>query len=108
MPFGLTTLGNYGEVSESGGVSNPGEVGLVVSLVVALLNGGISSADVAVIAPYSAQVKLFKVMNDAIYRVGAICIFWLFLRFRLRYFLCFILQFANICAYFCGNICVAQ
>ena len=69
VPFGLTTLGNYGEVSESGGVSNPGEVGLVVSLVVALLNGGISSADVAVIAPYSAQVKLLKVMMQYIYVV---------------------------------------
>ena len=55
------TLGKHEEVRESGGVSNPGEVGLVVSLVGALLDGGVSKEDVAVIAPYSAQVKLLKV-----------------------------------------------
>ena len=60
------TLGKYEEVSESGGVSNPGEVGLVVSLVGALLGGGVPKEDVAVIAPYSAQVKLLKVMMQPI------------------------------------------
>ena len=58
------TLGKYEEVREAGGVSNPGEVGLVVSLVHALLDGGISKQDIAVIAPYSAQVKLLKVMRQ--------------------------------------------
>ena len=55
------TLSKCGEVRESGGVGNPGEVSLVVNLVSALLGGGVEKEDVAVIAPYSAQVKLLKV-----------------------------------------------
>ena len=55
------TLSKCGEVRESGGVGNPGEVSLVVNLVSALLGSGVEKEDVAVIAPYSAQVKLLKV-----------------------------------------------
>ena len=39
------------------GVSNFGEVGLVVSLLGSLLGGGVSREEVAVVAPYSADGK---------------------------------------------------
>ena len=51
---GLTPFCKYEEVRESEGVSNPGEVGLVVSLVGALLGGGAPKEDVALTAQYSA------------------------------------------------------
>ena len=60
------TMGKCEEVRESGGVSNPREVDLVVSLVDALLGGGVPREDVAVIAPYSAQVKLLKVRRNVL------------------------------------------
>ena len=51
------TIGKYNEVRGFEGVSSLGEVGLVVILVGALLGGGVSREDVAVVAPYSADGK---------------------------------------------------
>ena len=57
-----TAGAGYDEEPEPDGDSrsNPGEAGVVLAKLQALLEAGLSPADVAVISPYSAQVRLLR------------------------------------------------
>ncbi len=57
-----TAGAGYDEEAEPDGDSrfNPDEAGLVLKKLQALLQAGVSPADIAVIAPYSAQVRLLR------------------------------------------------
>src|SRR5690242_21236609 len=57
-----TAGAGYDEQPEPGGESrfNPQEADVVVRQVRALLEAGVAAADIAVIAPYAAQVRLLR------------------------------------------------
>ena len=60
----VDTAGHAREDKEAGGIHNSREAGLVTRLVTELVSCGVDEKEIGVIAPYSAQVKYIKVIQQ--------------------------------------------